>query len=961
MHDLNGQYIGRYHVLERLGEGGMATVYKAYDTRLERTIALKMIRVDIVQPAALEQMFKRFEREVKALAKMDHANIVSVYDYGEHQGAPYLVMQYLSGGTLQENVQLPVNFIDAARLLIPIGRALEYAHQHKIIHRDVKPANILITANGVPMLTDFGIAKVLESESVTQLTGIGMGVGTPDYMSPEQWAGKVVPQTDIYSLGIVFYELITGQRPFTADTPAAVAIKQATEPLMRPNIFVPGLPDEVERVLIKALAKAPQDRYETMGAFVRAMEHLLVLTHQDRTTRPAQPPTQVRVTVPPDPEVAFNTQSPPGIPNSAHAAARPGTAQVGTSAPAVAALPQVRPSHGRSSPTKRSIPTWLWIALGLLGVGVVGIVGIFMIIRLLTSPSSETIVIKETIETEVVITTTPVPVVEEETTAEKKVLVTTNGDSGDIPTLDPSLASETASLALINEMFIGLTRLHETRSVIEPGMATDWNISADGLTYTFNIRTDIPWVHYTEEGVREVTDEGGHVRYVTAHDFEYGIKRECDPEIDSGYAYVFYVIQGCSAYKDGGNPSQVAVQALDDGTLEVTFTRAAVYNSNIIGMWIGSALPQWNIDKHGGRWTEPGFSQSYGPYALKEWVHDSYAVIVKNPFWPEDMDSVPQARIDEIVFQFLDTVPAFAEYEAGGLDVAQVPIADFDRVLSDEAIIEQFFIGPSFCTYYYGFNTQNEHVNDVRVRQALSIAIDRQSLVNNVTKGGQEPAGWFSRPGLVAAPTVDSHPDIGAWYDPNTAKTLFDAYLTEKGLAAEDLDLTLMFNTSSGHQAIAEAIQQMWKDTLGVEVKLTNQEWKVFIDTVRGADTPDIWRQGWCLDYPDANNFIHDVFAAGGINNPAKPDGVGGGINWYEGADYDAWYELLLAAAVEEDTARRTDLYAEAEQILNVDKAAIIPLYWYTTSSVTKPYVDRTYSVTRLEAYEKWDIDMSAK
>jgi|SaaInl7_200m_RNA_FD_contig_51_331105_length_2021_multi_8_in_0_out_0_1 oligopeptide transport system substrate-binding protein len=575
----------------------------------------------------------------------------------------------------------------------------------------------------------------------------------------------------------------------------------------------------------------------------------------------------------------------------------------------------------------------------------------------------ETVVVEgEVIEKEVVITTTPAPVVEEEAAPMMKRLVTTNGGYGDIPTLDPQKSTDSASNALINVMYIGLTRLHETKAIVEPGMATSWDISEDGLTYTFHLRTDIPWVHYTDEGVVEVLDDEGNVRYVTAGDFAHGITRECDPEVAADYAYVFYIVDGCEAFNSGeGAAEDVMAVPVDDGTLEVTFNTNAVYVTNIIGMWIGVAAPQWAIEANGDRWTEPGFNQSYGPYALKEWVHDSYATIVRNPFWPEDMETVPRAKIDEIDFMFLDAVPAFAEYEAGSMDASQVPLADMDRVKADPVLSEELFIGPQFCTYYYGFNTQAEHVDDVRVRQALSMAVDRQSLVDNVTKGGQIPAGWFSRPGLTGAPTTEKYPDNGIWYNPDEAKKLFDDYLAEMELTAADLDLTLMFNTSSGHQAIAEAIQQMWKDTLGVEVKLTNQEWQVYLDTVRSANTPDIWRLGWCLDYPDANNFINEVFGAGGLGNPAKPDGVGGGINWYEGEEYEAWYQLLLDAAVEPDPDVRQDMYAEAEQILSVDKAAMIPLYWYTTVSVTKPYVERTFAVTNAQAYEKWDINMGSK
>jgi oligopeptide transport system substrate-binding protein len=260
------------------------------------------------------------------------------------------------------------------------------------------------------------------------------------------------------------------------------------------------------------------------------------------------------------------------------------------------------------------------------------------------------------------------------------------------------------------------------------------------------------------------------------------------------------------------------------------------------------------------------------------------------------------------------------------------------------------------CTYYYGFNTKAPVVDDVRVRLALSKAIDRQGLIDNVLKGGQEPAQWFSRPGLAGAPTIDKFPDLGVKYDPEGAKALLDEYLKEKNLTADQLDLTLMFNTSSGHQKIAEAIQQMWKDNLGVNVKLVNQEWKVYLKTIKGKDTPQIWRLGWCQDYPDANNFIREVFSLGGSGNPDEDpkDGVpDGGINLLD----EAFEAKVREAAKELDPAKRVQLYAEAEDMLVVKNAAIAPIYWYTRVTVTKPYVQRTFSVLGgQEAIYKWDI-----
>ena len=275
MSKLIGQSLGRYHILEQLGEGGMAIVYKAYDMRLEADVAVKFIRTEYLAKDVLDRALKRFEREAKALAKLTHPNIVKVIDYGEHQGQPYLVMPYLVGGTLKERMGRPMPWRTAARLLTPIARALEYAHNEGMIHRDVKPSNILITASNEPMLTDFGIAKIIDEETSMDLTGTNTTVGTPEYMAPEQVTSKFVDRrADIYSLGVVFYEMVTGRRPYQADTPMAVMLKQASEPLPRPSQFVPNLPAEVENVIFKALAKKVEDRYENAGVFAAALEQL---------------------------------------------------------------------------------------------------------------------------------------------------------------------------------------------------------------------------------------------------------------------------------------------------------------------------------------------------------------------------------------------------------------------------------------------------------------------------------------------------------------------------------------------------------------------------------------------------------------------------------------------------------------------------------------------------------------
>ena len=275
--ELIGQEIGRYKILELIGAGGMATVYKALDSRLEREVAIKVIRREAFLPEEMEMLLKRFERESKSLAQLSHPNIVGVLDYGEFKGAPYLVMEYLPGGTLKDWLGRPIPWRDAVQLVLPIAQALEFVHDRGIINRDIKPSNVLMTEKGQPMLTDFGLIKVFgdKEKDATNLTASGIGLGTPDYMAPEQWTGEATAQSDLYSLGVVLYEMITGHRPYVADTPAGVLLAQANNPLPLPKSYIPNLPKDVESVLLKALAKKPGDRYPNMHVFESELQKLL--------------------------------------------------------------------------------------------------------------------------------------------------------------------------------------------------------------------------------------------------------------------------------------------------------------------------------------------------------------------------------------------------------------------------------------------------------------------------------------------------------------------------------------------------------------------------------------------------------------------------------------------------------------------------------------------------------------
>jgi oligopeptide transport system substrate-binding protein len=528
-----------------------------------------------------------------------------------------------------------------------------------------------------------------------------------------------------------------------------------------------------------------------------------------------------------------------------------------------------------------------------------------------------------------------------------KVLRTDIGAS-DVPTLDPAIATDSSSIQMLEMTYIGLTAINE-ESATEPGLATEWTVTenADGTaTYTFTLLQGVPWVRYNPESgaVEELTDDAGNVRYVTAHDFVYGWLRTLDPATAGDYAYVLAPqVQGGVEFNGGsGAAEDVGISAVDDYTLEVIAPQNVVYTPSVFGLWMARPQPQWIIEEAGEFWIEPENFASYGPYALKEWPRGESITLIKNPFWP-GTEFVPQAKIDELVFYVLDETTALARYEAGELDRTDtVSVADIPRIQADPTLSQEYSSDPQSCTYYAGFSVGIAPMDNVHLRRALSYAVDRQDIIDNILQGGQFPAPFFSNPTMNAAPLVENFPDLGIGYDPDMALAELDLALADLGLsdASELPPITYLFNTSSAHQAIGEALQAMWADELGVQVELTVQEFATYLD--QRATFP-VWRAGWCSDYPDNNNFLFDVFHSSSQNNDTG----------WSNPDFDA---LVEQAAAETDTATRIDLYSQAEDILIVQDAAIIPIYFYSANEMTKPYVERTFALGGQQYFYNWDI-----
>ena len=265
-----GENVGPYRIIEQLGQGGMATVFKAYHASLDRYVAIKALHPAFNQDPNFEA---RFQREARVVAKLEHPHIVPVYDYAEHEKRPYLVMKFIEGDTLKARLDKgPLPSEDIARIVEAVGSALSYAHRQGVLHRDIKPSNVLVAKDGQMYLADFGLARIAQSGESTLSSDMIMG--TPQYISPEQAMGikQLDERTDLYSFGVMLYEMVVGRVPFNADTPFSVIHDHIYSPLPLPHSVNPNVPESVERVLLKALAKERGDRYENVAQMVTAFK-----------------------------------------------------------------------------------------------------------------------------------------------------------------------------------------------------------------------------------------------------------------------------------------------------------------------------------------------------------------------------------------------------------------------------------------------------------------------------------------------------------------------------------------------------------------------------------------------------------------------------------------------------------------------------------------------------------------
>lgn len=477
--------------------------------------------------------------------------------------------------------------------------------------------------------------------------------------------------------------------------------------------------------------------------------------------------------------------------------------------------------------------------------------------------------------------------------------------------LDPQGVAGVPEHKLAMALFEGLATEDPKDLTPRPGLAERWEISPDGLVYTFHLRPNGKW------------SDGSPL---TAQDCVESYRRILTPKFGSEYAYLVYdYVVGAREFFDGKikDFGQVGFKAVDAHTLQVTLKNPTPYLMKIIAShYAWTPVPVRVIAKYGPAdqkrtpWTRPGRLVGSGPFILKEWLPNRKIIVARNPhYW--DASTV---KLDEIHFYPTEDISTEERmFRTGQLHKTnELPNTKIDVYRKEYP--EALRIEPYLGVYFYRCNVERPPMNDKRVRKALALAIDRESLVKNVTRGGQQPAYALSYPGTAGyTPRAQLTGGI-----PEAKRLLAEAGFPDgKGFPPVEL----LYNTSENHRAIAEAIQQMWKRNLGVDITLQNQEWKVYMDA-QNTENYTICRAGWIADYVDPHVFL-EIWVTNNGNNHT---------NWSH-PEYDRLFNQALAAKNEEE---RYEIYQKMDEIL-VDECPVIPIYYYTSVYAMSPKVKGHY------------------
>lgn len=486
--------------------------------------------------------------------------------------------------------------------------------------------------------------------------------------------------------------------------------------------------------------------------------------------------------------------------------------------------------------------------------------------------------------------------------AEKQTLVRNNGS--EVQSLDPHKIEGVPESNINRDLFEGLL-ISDVDGKPSPGVAEKWE-NKDFKVWTFHLRKDAKW------------SDGSPV---TAQDFVYSWQRLANPNTASPYSsYLQYGhIVNIDDIIAGKKPvTDLGVKAIDDHTFEVTLSEPVPYFYKLLVHSSVSPVPKAVVEKFGDKWTQPANIVSNGSYKLKDWVVNERIVLERNTnYWDNAKTVINQVTYLPISSEVTDV----NRYRSGEIDMTynNMPIELFQKLKKE--IPNEVHVDPYLCTYYYEINNQKPPFNDVRVRTALKMALDRDIIVNKVKNQGDLPAYSFTPPYTDGAKLVEPE-----WFKWSQDKRNEEAkkLLSEAGFTAEKpLTFDLLYNTSDLHKKLAIAAASIWKKNLGANVKLENQEWKTFLDT-RHQGNYDVSRAGWCADYNEPTSFLNMVLSDSS-NNTVH----------YKSAAFD---KLIADTLKVTDEAQRSELYSKAEQQLDKD-SAIVPVYYYVNARLVKPWV----------------------
>jgi oligopeptide transport system substrate-binding protein len=485
------------------------------------------------------------------------------------------------------------------------------------------------------------------------------------------------------------------------------------------------------------------------------------------------------------------------------------------------------------------------------------------------------------------------------------------------PSLDPGLATDTTSSNVLLAIMDPLVKLNADTLAAEPALAESWDISEDGKTVTFHLRSDGKWTNGDP---------------VTAGDFVYSWKRTLSPDLAADYAYQLYGIQGAAEYNSctkncDALADKVGVEAADDTTLVVTLTSPQPWFIQQASHHSFLAVHQATVEQFGDKWTEPQNIVTDGPFKLSKWEHEAEIDLVKNDQWRDAKDVKLTSIPGKIIVDGTTRVQAFESGEVDALDGGGLPPDEIAR-LKETPEYENY---PSLGTYYYGFNMKN--ISDIHERRALSLAVNRQEIIDQVAQADQIPATGMSPKGISGFDTINPNsPWTPAGGDLDKAKDEFSQASNPKK------SINLFFNDSPGHKEIATAVQAQWQE-LGIKSTLKQQEWAQYLEFLGPPpnNAVDIYRLGWIYDFPDAINGLELWTCDSGNNNTNFCD-----------KNFDA---KVAEAKAETDDQARYEIYRQLEDMLFGQDGAlpILPIYWYTFPNLEKTSVKDSFFISALD------------